>query len=71
MTMNDTDEQQPVFLVFRHQFEMPNQFNGQMVTLPSGYYVVPYPITNDRVALMGSLKDVSRAANSLLYFSIN
>jgi hypothetical protein len=70
--MNNTDEQQePFFLVFRHQFEMPNPYNGQMMTLPSGYYVVPYPIANDKVALMGRIKDISRAANSLLYFSIN
>lgn len=70
MNMN-TNNQEPTYLVFKHQFETQNPFNGQIMTLPSGYYIVPYPIRGDKIVLAGSLQDISKAFIGLLHFSIN
>jgi hypothetical protein len=66
------EKEDPVYLVFKYsKFEMTNPYNGQPMEFPSGYYVVPYPMRNDKIILIGTVEEVSKIANILSYFSVN
>lgn len=61
-----------LYVVFKkYPTDIVDDLLGVKITIPVGYYLVPFPVASDKIIYYGSMMKCSNVLRGLLSFSLN